>query len=140
MHIRHALVALLAGLISLPALAVEPNIEPGQWEYTNVTTFEGVPMPDQTHSAQECVTAEDIKKGEAFLEEAEECQVTNMDMRRDGMTYTMVCTQQGMEMHMDADMRFGGDTVNGTMRTRMDTPMGPMNMNMKIQGRRIGDC
>ena len=136
----YAIAVLLAASLTLPAFAAEPNITPGQWEYTNVTRFEGMPMPEQTHSNRECITMEDIKKGEAFLEAPEDCQVTHMDLRRDGMQYAMECTQQGVRMKMNADMRFRGNEVDGTMRADMDTPMGPMSMHMNITGRRIGDC
>jgi hypothetical protein len=66
--------------------------------------------------------------------------VTSMDMRSEGVTYSMVCTQEGMTMNMDGDLRFMGDRANGTVEARMQGPTGPMRMHIKLEGRRIGDC
>lgn len=134
------LFAALCLIMTMPALAVDPDIRPGQWEYTNVTRFEGMPMPDQTHTHTECVTPSDIEKGAGFLEDAENCDVTSMDMRRSGMTYTMVCREQGAEIRMDGDIRFMGDRADGKLNAQMDSPMGPMKMKIELAGRRIGDC
>jgi hypothetical protein len=139
MPIRPILAA-LALCLALPALAAQPNILPGQWEYTNVTRFENMPIPEQTHTGTECVTRSDIESGEAFVDDAENCEVTNKDLRASGMTYSMVCREQGVEVHMDADIRFMGDRAEGTMDARMDGPMGPMRMHIELSGRRIGDC
>jgi len=139
MHIRFV-PFVLAVTLALPAMAEQANIQPGQWEYTNVSRFEGLPMPEQTYTHRECITMEDIEKGEAFLENPENCKVTNMDLRRDGMNYALVCTQQGMTMDMNAQMRFMGDRVEGKMLAKMQGPMGPMQMHMDIKGQRVGDC
>jgi hypothetical protein len=139
MHVRLILAALALSL-SLPVLATQPNIEPGQWEYTNVTRYEGVPMPERTDTNRECVTAEDIQQGDAFVEESDECEVSNMEMGSSEARYSMVCVQEGVEMNMDAHMRFMGERMEGTIRASLETPMGPMEMHMDVTGRRIGDC
>ena len=41
---------------------------------------------------------------------------------------------------MSADLKLQGDTMNGTMKGDMQSPMGPMNMRMELSGKRIGDC
>lgn len=125
----------------LAALAVQPNIEAGQWEYTSTTVVEGdFPVPDQTETNIECVTQEDLERGEGFLEETEGCEVASMDLRRDGMTYSMVCEEQGTAVVMDADMRFFGERVEGVIDAEMDTPMGKMVMKTTVEGRRLGAC
>ena len=134
------MLAVLALCLALPALATEPDIRPGQWEYTNITRFENMPVPDQTHTQTECITRQDIERGGAFLDDVEECEVSDMDMRASGMTYSMICREQGVEIHMDADIRFMGDRAEGTMDAHMDSPMGPMRMLIELKGRRIGDC
>ncbi|MFO8153122.1 DUF3617 domain-containing protein [Thioalkalivibrio sp.] len=130
-----------AAVLPLSALAVEPNIQPGEWELNSVTTFPGTPMPEQTESSRECVTAEDLAEGLAFDVDVEGCEITDMDLREGGMNYSMSCQDdEGFEMTMDAELLFMGDQTEGTMQAQMLTPMGPMEMHMELDGRRIGDC
>lgn len=128
--------------VTASAVAETPNIEPGLWEYKNRMSFSGdIPIPAQEQTTEECLTAEDIAQGEAFLDDVEECEITHQDLRRDGMNLTMICNQaEGMQMTMEADMQFNGDTASGTIAGNMETPMGAMAMNISMTGRRIGDC
>ena len=132
----------MAALIALSpvAFADQPDILPGEWEFTSTTSFPGTPMPPQTLTQSECVTAEDIETGFAFDLDIEDCEVTEMDKRRDGMNYTLTCRQQGMEMTMVGEIRFMGDRTEGSMDASTMTPIGPMNMRTELEGRRIGDC
>ena len=139
MSLRHLVAATALGL-SFAAAADQPNVQPGQWEFTSTTSFTGMPMPEQTLSSSECVTAEDIAEGFAFDVDVENCEIQNMDKRPDGMNYTMVCRQEGMEMTMEAELKFMGDRTEGTMDAQTMTPMGPMNMRTVLEGRRVGDC
>ncbi len=141
MPLRTLVIATLFA-IPLTAIATEPNIQPGEWEMSSVTTFPGTPMPEQRDSSRECVTSEDLE-GLVFdldLEE-ESCEITDKVINADHMTYSMTCQHEdGMDMIMDAEMRFLGDRTEGTMDARMTTPMGPMQMRIQLEGRRIGDC
>lgn len=141
MIVRTLAAALALGLATV-AVAETPNIEPGLWKYENSMTFSGdVPIPDQNQTSEECVTAEDIAEGDAFLDDVDECEITHKDLRRDGMNYSMLCTQpDGTEMTMDAEMAFAGNTANGTIEGTMETPMGAMQMTITVTGERIGDC
>ena len=128
--------------LAASAVAETPNIEPGLWEYSNKMSFSGdIPIPDQEQTTEECLTDEDIAEGEAFLDNVEACEITHKDLRRDGMNYVMTCNQaEGMQMTMEANMQFNGDSANGTITGNMETPMGAMAMNITMTGRRIGDC
>ncbi|QKK01410.1 MAG: DUF3617 family protein [Pseudomonadota bacterium] len=134
--------ALLLGLASTAVADETPNIEPGMWQYNNKVTFgPEFPLPDQEQSNEECVTAEEIEQGQAFLDDVDECDITHKNVRRDGMDYAMTCTQpDGSEMTMEASMQFNGDSATGTVNGSMQTPMGEMTMNITMDGRRIGDC
>jgi len=137
-----ALAATLTLGLTAFASAETPNIEPGLWEYNNKMSFVGdVPIPDQEQTNEECITADDLDQGDAFLDDVEECEITHKDVRRDGMDYAMTCTQpDGSQMTMEATMRFAGDTAEGNINGSMETPMGPMQMKIAMSGRRIGDC
>lgn len=131
-------------LLSAPLLlaAEKPNIEPGEWEYENTMRYGGdVPIPDQTATSTDCVTIEDLEQGDAFLDDADECDVVRSDIRRDGMDYAMECDAgDGTKMTMEGSMQFMGDRSSGTLTGEMDTPMGHVTMTIDLEGRRIGDC
>ncbi len=145
MHLqpRHLLAALLLLTLPLAVSADDPNIQPGEWSYTTTTRMLNAPFPfpEQTHTSTECVTLEDIKRGDAFLDDVEECTVNEMEIGRDSMHYTMVCrAEDGTEFRMRSAMRFHGDRLDGTMESEIETPMGPMQMQITLEGRRTGDC
>ncbi|WP_019572042.1 DUF3617 family protein [Thioalkalivibrio sp. ALMg3] len=131
-------------LVALPLVvqAETPNIQPGLWENQTTMIMEGMGgMPDQTETTTECVTQEDLDRGENIIEAPEGCTLDQMDMTADRMDYTMSCPgPQGGRMQMDGSMRFMGDRTEGEMTSEMDTPMGRMNVRMEIRGQRIGDC
>lgn len=138
-------IALGAAMLILPGLgaAAEPNIEPGLWEYRNKFAYEGnFPIPDRTMTNQECITLKDIQEGYAFLDDEgmDGCEMTRMDLRSDGMDYTLACMADGIEVTMEASMEFNGDSASGVITGDMVTPMGPILMRVQMEGRRIGDC
>lgn len=141
MFSRIAAAALIAGL-SFSVSAETPNINPGQWEYKSTIRFQSeFPIPDQSDTTTECVTEEDVLQGDAFVEEMEGCEITTRDLRSDGMNYVMECSApDGTSVTMQATMDFNGDTASGTITGDMETPMGPMTMNIELDGRRLGDC
>ncbi|WP_111655435.1 DUF3617 domain-containing protein [Isoalcanivorax indicus] len=136
----------LTGLLALPftASAADPNIQPGEWEYANVTvmTMGDQKMPPQEDSHRECVTAEDLQNIDLLAGEGMEgCEVKNMNMQRSRMRYTVSCAaDDGTRYTMNADMRMNGTTSEGVIKGDMDTPMGPMSMHITVSGRRLGDC
>ncbi len=97
------------------------------------------PIPDQSDTSTNCITAEDINDGQ-FMQDMEGCNIIEQDMRADGMSYSMECDAGGTNMTMEAEMSFMGDTMEGTVRGEMESPMGPMQMTVTMSGRRIGDC
>jgi hypothetical protein len=140
--IKYLAIATLAAGVSLTAVAETPNINPGMWEYNSTMQFESdFPIPDQSDTNTECVTEEDIQQGDAFIDDMEGCEMTRKDLRRDGMDYVMECSApDGTSVTMRATMEFNGDSASGNITGDMETPMGPMKMNISLEGRRIGDC
>ncbi|WP_006748900.1 DUF3617 domain-containing protein [Thioalkalivibrio paradoxus] len=136
-----SLLAVALFALPLAVSATQPNLQPGDWEMVTTTTFANGMMPEQRETSRECVTAEDLSDGQLFDVDVEECEITSQDVRADGMNYTMSCQHEdGMDMTMDAEMHFLGDRAEGTMSARMNTPMGPMQMEIVLEGRRLGDC
>lgn len=132
-----------AVLFAASVQAEEPNIDPGMWETTSKVTMESqaFSMPPRTDTNSECLTAEKIAEGQTFLDDNEDCEYANKDMRADGMDYTMTCSNpDGSSVEMDASMQFDGDTMSGTVDGVVESPMGEMTMKVEMTGKRTGDC
>lgn len=135
---------LLLGAFTTNTLAEEtPNIEFGMWETTSVMSMksDAFSMPEQTTTDSSCVTKEKFEENQAFLENSEDCDIIERTVTSDAMNVSMVCQQEGMgEMKMDFNMQFEGDTMTGSVNGEVESPMGPMTMEVKMNGRRTGDC
>jgi len=143
MNSFRALAITAAVSVSLTAFAQDPNINPGMWETTSTVTIESeqMPIPPRTDTSSECVTPETIAEGQAFLENSDECEFTNKDLRDDGMDYSMSCSSsEGGTVTMNASMKFDGDSMSGTIEGDIESPMGMMQMNVEMSGKRTGDC
>ena len=67
------------------------------------------------------MTAEKIAEGQAFLEDNDDCEFSEKDMRADGMDYTMTCkSPDGGSVTMNASMKFDGDSMTGTIDGDID--------------------
>lgn len=136
----------LSVLIAVPALASAetPNINPGQWEYSNTMrmTAGGNAMPAQKTRNKDCVRKEDITDPDLFGgDELKNCDVSELEQSRSRLRYTLSCPgPDGSPYTMTADIKLQGDTMEGTMTGDMKSPMGPMKMRMELTGKRIGDC
>lgn len=138
-----AIIAAGVLMLAQPAAAEDPDINPGMWETTSTVTIESeqFPIPPRTDSSRDCVTAEDIAEGQAFLDDNEDCEFTSKDVRADGMDYSMVCeSADGGTVTMTAAMTFSGDSMSGTIEGEIESPMGAMQMKIEMAGERIGDC
>jgi hypothetical protein len=142
MNFKYLTAFCAASAVASLAFAQDPNIQPGMWETS--TTFaiksEQFSMPPQTNSDEECITEERIREGFTLLEDNEDCEVTERDLRSDGMNYTLVCPNSGGTMTMEFDMAFNGDSTSGTIDGRFESQMGVMQISGDVSGRRIGDC
>ncbi|SEQ21795.1 Protein of unknown function [Ectothiorhodospira magna] len=136
-----ALMAVMIFLLASPATAADLDIQPGDWEFTNVTRILGdSPFPEQTTTNRQCITAEDVARGPDFMELSENCQMSNLQISAAAMSYDMVCKENDMEIHMQAEMRFQGNRLSGLVDAELEGPMGKMPMRTEITARRMGDC
>lgn len=143
MNLKPMMMVALGAALAGPVAAEDPNIDPGMWETTSTVTLESAQfsMPPRTETNSECLTADKIAEGQAFLEDNEDCEFSNKDLRADGMDYTMTCeSPDGGTVTMDATMKFNGDTMTGTVDGAMESPMGQMSMKVELSGKRTGDC
>lgn len=123
------------------ALAAQPNLNPGQWQYETTTVFEGdMPIPDQTDTTTDCLTQEKLDEQDLLQDFGEACDVVEQDIRDDGMDFSVRCSVEGQETNMNGNMNFNGNSAEGTISVQAETPMGLMAMRMEMSGSRIGDC
>lgn len=136
----------LSLLVAAPVIvsAETPNINPGQWEYQTTMTMSagGQAMPGRTMKNKDCVRQEDVTDPDLFGgDELKNCEVSEMEQSRSRLRYSLTCPgPDGSPYTMSADLKLQGDSMNGTMKGDMQSPMGPMNMHMELSGKRIGDC
>ncbi|MCG5514412.1 DUF3617 domain-containing protein [Ectothiorhodospira shaposhnikovii] len=139
--LRPAFIAGSLLLLSHSALAVDLNIQPGDWEFTNVTRILGnTAFPEHTTTNRQCITADDVARGPEFMDLSEHCDLSNLQVTADTMRYDMTCRENGMEVQMTADMRFQGDRLSGQVNAELEGPMGTMPMQTDITARRMGEC
>ncbi len=127
---------LLLITLSFGMVFAEPNLKSGKWEITTKTEMPGMPMqmPPVTHT--QCMSQDDIVPQNR--QPGQECQISNVNMSGDTVTWTMVCTNQGGTMEGKGKITYQGDQMQGTMEMVMKG--GGMQMTNKIKGRRIGNC
>lgn len=138
--------------VGLPAMAwaqsepepmALPDIQYGMWETTTVTAIRSdmMNMPENSQTTQDCVTEEDVRQGRAFMQDQDTCKVLDQNITSSTMDMTMDCAQEGTgAIRMEVSFQFSGDHSQGTMSGEIDSPMGKMFMDMKMESRRIGDC
>ncbi len=134
--------ALVLACVPGVAMAVQPNMDPGQWEYTTKTRIAGsVSIPERTSTHTRCVSEDEVDDADAFMEDVEDCEVERREVTADKAGFTLVCPgEQGAGMRMTMDMRLLGDRVEGESVTTLSMSGESMEMRSRVEGRRVGDC
>ncbi len=135
----------MALLLPVAVMAETPNIEPGEWEYTNTITMEEeqFALPEQVQTERECVTREDIAEGLDFSAPGDDgCEVVDETTTRSSLHYTLHCEdpEGGGTSEMELNMELMGDRTEGLMTGEMRTEMGDISVRVEMVGERIGDC
>ncbi len=134
---KKKIVAILIAAIvcALPAWALD--LKPGLYAITTKAEMQGLGMEMPATTMEQCITEQDPVPQ---APEAQGCEIKDMNMSGNTVTYTMVCTQQGMTMESTGKTTYHGDSFDGETMMKMDGASGGMVMNTVIQGRRIGEC
>lgn len=132
------------------------RINPGQWELTTqITAVEAPEMPREMMQAMQgrrsavrhCITPEQANDPGAFSRSVQQrdsgCQVRGFAMRNGRMEGETICragTPQEVRSQMSG--RYGPDGFDYENRVATPAPMagGTMNVSVRVQGRRLGDC
>jgi Protein of unknown function (DUF3617) len=130
------------------------NLQPGEWEMkTEVVNVaaEGLPagiadgMKAQASSTTKtCMTPEEAKgpKGDIFAGKGSNCKSEGFSWAGGTIKGKTVCTGTGgagtTEMVMDG--KYSAQSIDMTMKSKTDLAGKAMTMEMRVSGRRIGEC
>ena len=112
----------------------EPNLKEGLWEITSKLSMSGMQMPSATHT--QCITSDDLVPQPS--QPGQECQVNDVEVMGNTVTWTMHCSGQEGEMTGTGQITYYGDSFKGSMKMTM--PGSGMEMTSSMNGHRIGEC
>ena len=148
MNRRTATALALVG-ISVSLVAQGPRRD-GKWEVTTQMSMEGMPAGMPPTTMTQCITKEDAADPQKAVPQPpagrggqapSDCKMSDYKTEGSKVTYTMTCSSP-QQVVMKGEVVYGADKFDGT--TTMNVAMGrggqPMNMTMKMTGKRLGDC
>jgi hypothetical protein len=141
MKLRYLMAAVLA--LSVAAVAQEFRRD-GNWQVTAQMSMPDMPqmqMPAQTLT--QCITKEQAADPQQAMPPSgrggpSDCKVSDYKVEGNKVTFTATCPSQGATMN--AEIVYGQDKYDGTMKMTMARGGQPMNAQMKYTGKRLGDC
>ena len=138
---RTALISFLVlGVAATAASAIQGPMRPGRWEVVMNMEMPNMPMAMPEMKNTQCITPEQLAKDPASglprgMNQSKECTVSDYKAQGNTLTWKMACTGQ-MAMTGTGELTFKGDSYTGLMKMAM--PQGEMQM--KMAGKRLGDC
>lgn len=144
---RAAIVAVLVG-VSVSLFAQAGPRRDGRWEVTTEIQMPNMPagmMPPQTRI--QCVTKADAADPQKALPEppqrqggpGQQCKMTDQKIVGNKVTWAMTCDGP-MAMTGTGEMTYGVDSYVGNLTMNGARGGMPMSMNIKMNGKRLGDC
>jgi len=109
------------------------DMKEGEWEISNETTMEGMPMPPQASKSTYCLTREDLVPKS---EKDKECRIVKQKVVGNKVSWRMECKKSEGE----GEITYRGATYNGNFRMKMADEGQTMTMNVKLAGKYLGPC
>ena len=136
MNTFNRFIAALLILFTSSACTADPILEEGEWEMTTQMEMSGMPegmptMPPMTH--RQCLTREMMLPAQAT---DQNCEKIEQSVSGNTVTWSMVCTANGITSEMNGTTTYTGDTMNGTMHILTQG----MEMSSQVTGKRLGPC
>ena len=137
---KYMCLALLISLVSSSVFAQGIPIEPGMWEMTSTMNMPMLPQPRVTNS-KECIEEDELSP-ETWNEEDMDtsCTFSNRVVNGNTMKWSMNCNAQGGATRGEWEVTSHGDTLTGEGTVTVDMQGQSMVMDMKWDGKRVGDC
>ena len=129
---------LLLFLSMAPATAIAAEIEPGEWEFTSVSTSRLFPGP-QNATFRRCIKKEEAANPDRWMSDAgQDCKLTPGAKTENSYSWKMVCPKANMSGTGTARMTratMEGETVmNGEVQGQK------FELRTKVTGKRLGPC
>jgi len=129
---------LLLFLSMTPAMASAAEIEPGEWEFTSVSTSRLFPGP-QNATFRRCIKKEEAANPDRWMSDAgQDCKLTPGAKTENSYSWTMVCPKANMRGTGTARMTratMEGETImNGEVQGQK------FELRTKVSGKRLGPC
>lgn len=146
------IVALAAVIGCSVALFAQSPRRDGKWEITTQIEMAGMPqgrgMPAMTTT--QCITKEQAADPQKAVPQppsrggqGSDCKVSDFKSNGNKVNWTIKCTTP-QAVDGTGEMTYGNDTYEGVMTMNMQMARGgqtmPMQMTMKMNGKRLGDC
>jgi hypothetical protein len=125
-------------LVLLPAaVPAAGGIRPGMWEITSAMELPGMPMGMPPTTVKHCYTADDVKDEKKMISRDKNCTVTDFKRSGNKVAWKMKCTGKNAGTFTGESV-FSGDSYTSAMK--MESEGKGRTMNMKVNGKRVGNC
>ncbi len=141
-----AVAATVVLLWAVQGLAADKiNMKPGKWEITHSIQMPSMPagmpagmqMPSTTIT--QCITGDEpIPKGPDAQQQGPDCEIQDMQIKDDTVTWKMVCDDENGKITSYGRIVYKGTTFEGEFKTKI--PSEGMEVTNKMTGRWIGPC
>ena len=135
--LRTTLAATVA-ILCVPALAAE--LEPGEWEFTSVSTSGLFPKPQQA-SFRRCIRKEEAANPDRWMATPDpqgDCRLTPLKKDADSYTWSMECPKANMRGTGSA--RMSRATMEGETNMTGEVQGRKFELRTKVTGKRLGPC
>ena len=130
---------IVTAISGVSPLRAEMNLSEGRWETIMEMTMEGMPFKLPTTVATQCITRENaVPKGS---DKQSNCKVLSQNITGNTVTWKVRCVEKDMINEGEGEVTYSGGSYSGKMFMTMTGKKGATkNMNIKMSGRRVGDC
>ena len=135
---RRLLLAALCSLASEGAMANE--IDPGEWEFTSVSTSRLLPGPQQA-SFKRCIRPEEARNPDKWMAEPSQtgdCRVTPGKKDADTYTWTILCPRGNIRGAGSA--RLSRSSLEGETNMTGELQGQKFDIRTRVTGKRLGPC
>jgi hypothetical protein len=139
----------IAGASGAWAMADDIALQPGEWEMTIETVSLSVPnLPPEDLAvlkrppvtSRSCMSGEDAKGPKPDSFGGKGCKTESFRWSGGKIEGTITCSPPGGKTIMALDGDYGPDSMTMSMKTATETESMTMTMDLRVTGRRIGDC
>ncbi len=120
--------------------AADPNIKDGLWEITTKTEMKGMPGNIPPTKMKQCLTKKDSIPQQGNTKN-NNCKMIDNRVYGNTVSWTMLCTEKDGTMESKGQMKYKGDTFDGTTVTTIKDKAGQtQQITSRMTGKRLGPC